>query len=237
LGIGFVLVLYFIALSVVSAIGGSILMAATNRYLNTVPGHRTQVARNAGLFPFACMVFAGIWFVGYATISDVVFHRDPMIGDDWHTNIGGGYAITMIDVTDQGVLHLSDGGVNGPGKIDGVRRMQIAGDQIFGARDTKSFQHFADESQVEDAFFALNTKSHLKQDFPTEVSLASYVGSQGLRLKMEPIGKVYDQFRFGWFDWIAGLLLACVPMYAFWLLLRNIRLIKLHGGSPSSQFS
>jgi hypothetical protein len=73
LGIVFVLGFYFIALSVVAAISGTILMAATSRYLSAVPARRAKMTRIAGLFPFACMVFAGIWFAGYAGISDVVF--------------------------------------------------------------------------------------------------------------------------------------------------------------------
>jgi hypothetical protein len=48
-----------------------------------------------------------------------------MIGDSWYANIGNGYAIGMIDVMDQGVLYPSDGDINGPGAIDGVRRLQI----------------------------------------------------------------------------------------------------------------
>ena len=175
--------------------------------------------------------------MGYATISDVVFHHDLMIGDDWHTDMGNGYEISMIDVMDQGVLHPSntnDGGSNGPGAIDGVRRLQIAGDQIFGTRDTKAFQHFESELQTEDAFFALNTKSHLKKDFPTEASLASYAESEGIRLKMKPIGNVYEHFRIGWFDWVAGLVLVGVPAYGFWRLLRHIRFVKREGNNALS---
>jgi hypothetical protein len=228
LGIAFVLAFYLGVLGVAAAISGSLFRAATRLYLNTVPLRQAKAARQAAFFPFACMVFAGIWFVSYAAISEAVFHRDPMIGDSWFTNIGNGYAIGMIDIMDQGVLYPSDGGMNGPGAIDGVRRLQIVGGQIFGTRDTKSFEHFGSELQVEDAFFSLNTRSYVKKNFPTEASLASYVESEGIRFKLEPIGNVYERYRIGWFDWLAGLFLVCVPAYAFWRLLRYIRLVKLN---------
>jgi hypothetical protein len=222
----FVLGFYFIVLSVAAAISGSILMAATSRYLTAVPIRRAKMTRIAGLFPFACVVFAGIWFVGYAAISDGLFHRDPMIGDSWYANIGNGYAIGMIDVMNQGVLYPSDGDINGPGAIDGVRRLQIVGDQIFGTRDTKFFEHFGNELQMEDAYFSINTKSYVKKGFPTEASLASYVEGEGIRFKLEPIENAYHRYRIGWFDWFAGLFLVGVPAYVFWRLLRHIRLIK-----------
>jgi hypothetical protein len=225
-GIGFVFLAYLMFLSVLAAISGGVFVAVTGWYLRTVPARRVKIALATALFPFACVLFAGIWFVGYALINDIVFHHDPMIGDGWYTNIGNGYAIDMIDVMDQGVLYPSDGDMNGPGAIDGVRRVQIVGDQIFGTRDTKSFEHFGNELQVEDAFFSINTKSHVKKGFPTEGSLASYVEGEGIRFKLEPIGNVYDRYRIGWFDWFAGLFLVGVPAYAFWRLLRHIRLIK-----------
>jgi hypothetical protein len=102
MGIGFVLIIYLVVLSVLAAVSGSLLMVATRMYMRTVSEGRAKAVRMAGLFPFACVLFAGIWFVGYAVINNIVFHRDPMVGDGWYTDIGNGYSIEMIDVTDHG---------------------------------------------------------------------------------------------------------------------------------------
>jgi hypothetical protein len=145
-----------------------------------------KIARATALFPFACVLFAGIWFVGYAIVNDTVFHHDPMIGEGWYTNIGNGYAIDMIDVTDHAVLHPegdSTSGLNGPGAIDGVRRLQIVGDQIYGTRDTKVFLNFGSGLQGEDSFFRLDTKTHVRKDFPTEAAMVTDAEQEGMSLR------------------------------------------------------
>jgi hypothetical protein len=156
-GVGVVLLVYLMLLSVLAATSGGVLMAVTRWYLRTVPIRRVKIARATALFPSpAC--YSLVWFVGYAIVNDTVFHHDPMIGDGWYTNIGNGYAIDMIDVTDHAVLHTegdSSSGLNGPGAIDGVRRLQIMGDQIYGTRDTKVFLNFGSGLQGEDSFSGL----------------------------------------------------------------------------------
>jgi hypothetical protein len=152
-----------------------------------------------------------------------------MIGDRWYSNIGDGYAIDMIDVTDHGVLHPegdSSGGLNGPEAIDGVRRRQIVGDQIYGTRDRKVFQNFGSGLQGEDSFFRLDTKTHGRKDFPTEAAMVSDAGLEGIGLKMEPVADIYQRYRLGWFDWAAGIFLVAVPAYAFWRLVRYVWLVK-----------
>ena len=59
----------------------------------------------ARLFPFGYVAFGGVWFVVYATINGVVFHRDPGLGDGWETPMPNGYALRMIDTTDQGTVY------------------------------------------------------------------------------------------------------------------------------------
>ncbi|MGD0445818.1 MAG: hypothetical protein ABSA39_17935 [Edaphobacter sp.] len=227
MGIGFVLIFYLVVFSVLAAISGSLLVIATRRYLQTALEGRAKAVLMAGLFPFACVLFAGLWFVCYAIINDTVFHRDPMIGDGWYTEIGNGYAIDMIDVTDHGFVHLvGSDGLNSPSAINGVRRLQIVGDQIYGTRDTKTVENFGSGIELEDNFFALNTKSHIRKDFPTEAALAADAKLRGIDLKMEPINTVFYRYRIGWFDWAACLVLIVTPTVTFLWLLRHIRLIK-----------
>jgi hypothetical protein len=185
-GAGVALLVYLMLLSVLAATSGGVLMAVTRWYLRTVPIRHVKIARATALFPFACVLFAGIWFVGYAIVNDTVFHHDPMIGEGWYTNIGNGYAIDMIDVTDHAVLHPegdSTSGLNGPGAIDGVRRLQIVGDQIYGTRDTKVFLNFGSGLQGEDSFFRLDTKTHVRKDFPTEAAMVTDAEQEGMSLR------------------------------------------------------
>ncbi len=153
-----------------------------------------------------------------------------MLGDGWYTPIGTGYAIDMIDVTDHGIVHPL-GDLNGPGSLDGVRRLQIVGDQIYGSQDTKTFQNFGSGVQREDVFFDLDTKTGKKREFLTEAALKDEAAQRRVRLKLEPIAEVYDRFRIGWFDWVAGIILLLLPALVFVRLLFYLRAFNRSAGA------
>lgn len=229
MGIGMVLIFYAVFLSVLAAISACLLMAATKWYLRAVPAGRKRAIVCAALFPFVCVFFAGIWFVGYAVTNAMIFHHDPIIGDGWFTDIGNGYAIEMIDVTDHGIVYPRLGGdndINGPNAIQGVRRLQISGTQMFGTSDTKIFQNFGSGLQGEDDFFSLNTRNREIKHFSNATALAVAAQQFGVQLKLEPIASVYDRFRWGWFDGLASFTLFAVPAVGFWRLVQYVRRIK-----------
>jgi hypothetical protein len=229
MGIGMVLIFYAVFLSVLAVISACLLMAATRWYLRDVPAGRKKAIVYAALFPFACVFFAGVWFVAYAVTNAVVFHHDPIIGDGWFTDIGNGYAIEMIDVTDHGIVYpraRSNDGINGPNAIQGVRRLQISGTQMFGTCDTKVFQNFGNGIQGEDEFFSLNTKNLEIKHFSDMTALGAAAQQLGVPLKLEPIASVYDKFRWGWFDALAAFTLFALPTFGFWWLVQYVREIK-----------
>src|SRR5438105_12419257 len=160
-GIGIVLIVYFIALSIAAVISSGILLALTFWYLRGVQHKPKWILVLVVAFPFICEAYAGGWFIGYAGTNDIVFHHDPMLGDGWYTDIGNGYAIDMIDVTDQGTVHPTGGpdrGLNDPKGVSGVRRLQVAGPRIFGSQDLHGFEHLGQNSTEESSFFAIDTR-------------------------------------------------------------------------------
>ena len=235
MGIAFVLIFYFVVLSIAAVICSAIMVAAIRYYLREVPNGRARIIRFAAILPFACVAFAGIWFIGYAVINDEIFHRDPMIGDGWYAPIGNGYAIDMIDVTDQGYVHPIGGdnnGLNDPGGVSGVRRMQVVGFRVFGSEDKNWFQNEGRERQEEDDFFAVDTRDRAKIEFSSEADLAAYAKQYGVMLGLRPIADVYDDYRFTWFDGVAAFLLVAVPGLIFlWLVRRIIRFKRQYAGA------
>jgi len=175
------------------------------------------------------VIYAGAWFIAYALINDTVFHRDPMLGDGWYTPIGHGYAIDMIDVTDQGSVHPTmgpDRGLNSPDRVAGVRRMQVAGNYIFGSEDKNWFEDLGKETSNEGKFFAIDTRTHAQREFGSESELANFAKQDGITLGLKPILDVYRSYRMTWFEPVAGLVLVLVPGAAFCLLAWRIMLLK-----------
>ena len=171
------------------------------------------------------MLFAGTWFVAYAVLNQVVFHHDPGLGDGWYTPVGHGYAIDMIDVTDVGYLH-PQGDLNGSGSIAGVRRLQIVGDEAFGTEDTNALKHEGSGRYGEDGFFHLQMDTHATTPFPNEAALATYAANKGVSLRLRPVVEVFDDFRWCWFDYLAGSVLLLLPVAGLIGLLSYLKRLK-----------
>jgi hypothetical protein len=237
MGIAVVLIFYLIASLVAATIGSLVLATATFRYLKAAPVRRKRMTLCTAAFPFACVLYAGIWFIAYAAVNDVVFHHDPMLGDGWYTDIGDGYAIDMIDVMDQGTVHPvtgPNGGLNSQEGVSGVRRLQVVGSRIFGSQDLHGFEHLGQDSIEESAFFSIDTHTHGITNFATERDLASYAQQKGATLQLRPIADVYDSFRFTWFEPLAGLMLVIPPGCAFAALVRRIYSVKKQSATAVS---
>ena len=238
MGLAVVLVFYAIALLVAAAVCSMMLVIATRWYLRGVPHTRTA-AIALWVLPFVCVIYAAVWFAGYAVINDVVFHHDPMLGDGWYTDIPHGYAIDMIDVTDQGTVHPTTGpdrGLNNPEGISGVRRLQIAGDWILGTDDKDWFNILGRDTNAETGFFAIDTRSHAKRMFASEGELRGFAKQNGAELALKPIADVYQQYRMNWFEPVAGLILIVPPGCALiWLLSRVVRLKRRWLASTPAQ--
>jgi hypothetical protein len=105
-GIGFVLVAAAIVGTVFAGLAAVVLGTIT--YLAT---RRVQRPRRTGTisaviaFPFLALGWAATIFAFQAIVNETVLHRDAGAGDAWRCPLPNGYAILMIDQTDQGMVY------------------------------------------------------------------------------------------------------------------------------------
>jgi len=237
MGLLFVLIFYAVALTVAAAIGATIM--GTIAFLLTRHSSRWKRAFLLSvLFPFACVAFAGGWFIFYAVINSTVLHRDPGLGDGWDTPLPNGYAIMMIDTTDQGTVYnpktqpISGGVVGRDDAVFGVRQMQVSRGLIFGARDSGYFGHIGQDSQVVDSWFELDTAKGTHTEFNSLAELQQRASNEGMALHLRNIQSVYSDYRFTAFDYLAGAVLLLVPAIGFVALARWIWKIRHAARKP-----
>lgn len=220
----FVLIVYAIVLTLAATVLAAVLGGITF-FVIPRAGLRRRIAMGvAMLFPFGCVAYAGAWFVGYALINVGIFHRDAGLGDGWYTPLPNGYGLMMIDVTGQGTVYNPKTQPKGVGVVStpddefGVRKLQVAGNLIFGARDSHYFRHLGEGSTAVDRWFELNTKTGSRVEYSSLGALRESAAAQGVRLHLRDFYAVYSQYRFTWFDALAALILVVVPLGAFSLL-------------------
>jgi len=225
-GIGLVLLLYAIVLGVLAMVGSAILVAIATWVTRPARNRRKMAIIASAAFPFGCVAFAGVWFILYAVINYAVFHRDPGLGDTWETPMPNGYALMMIDVTDEGTVYnpKTQGGydsvVSGQDTEFGVRQLQVSGTRIFGARDSGYFGRIGQNSSAVDTYFELNTDQGMPIEFKTIDELSRHAAAEGVTLKLRDFASVFRDYRTTWFDYFAGLVLLFSPIVAFLFLVR-----------------
>jgi hypothetical protein len=223
MGIGVVLVFWAIAGAILAGIGALILRSAVSFVTRGAQWGRRRVILAAALFPLFCLAWAGMVFVFQAAINETVLHRDAGLGDTWHCPLPNGYALLMIDVTDHGWVYnpkTQPGDAVGEQEdaVPGVRTVQVAGQYILGASDSKWFGSLGGDSNQVDSFFLLDTHAGKRTAFPTYEAMTSEAQRLGIQPKLEPIIAVYSEYRFTRFDVFVGFLLCLPPIVAMCLL-------------------
>jgi hypothetical protein len=220
MGLGVVLIFYGIVLTVIAVIGATVLGTAAY-FLARKSGRWKRAVIAAAIFPFLCEGFAGAWFVVYAVINYEVFHRDPMLGDTWETPMPNGYALMMIDVTDEGTVYnpkTQPGGGLVVGREDaafGVRQLQVRGNLIFGARDSGYFGRIGHDSKIVDKWFELDTSQNRSTEFASLEDLRREAAAKGVRLQLREFQSVFSDYRTTWFDYLAFAILLLTPLVGF----------------------
>ena len=236
MGIVVVLMVYSAGLSVAALIGAVLLGTLAYALTRGSGRRRKRAVVISVLFPFTCVLFAGAWFVAYASVNSLVFGRDPGLGDTWQTPLPNGYALMMIDTTDQGTVYNpktqgKDGSiVSSEDAVFGVRQLQISKSHILGARDTGYFGRIGQESKFIDSYFELDTNQNKVTEFKTSHDLQRWASSQGIAVSLRPFESVFGDYRTTWFDYASGLILIAVPLIGFGLLVRwiwNIRKLRV----------
>lgn len=227
MGIMVVLIVYAVALTIAASVASIVLGGAAYALLRHSTAKRKRAVRASITFPFLCVAFAGGWFAIYAITNYTVFHRDPGLGDGWDTPLPNGYALMMIDTTDQGAVYkpMSKSGDRfneSDHKVDGVRQLQVSKNLIFGARDTGYFGRIGQESTFVDSYFELDTTKDTYQEFKTIEELRQQAANQGVSVQLRPFDSVFGDYRTTWFDYLSAIILLLVPAVGFFLLSRWI---------------
>lgn len=236
MGIGFVLLIWAVV-GVVLAGTGALVLGCAAAYLTRGAEHgRKKLILATSLFPFFCLGWAASVFVFQAVINEIVFHRDAGLGDTWRCPLPNGYALLMIDSTDQGWVYNPKTQPGGVGEqedaIAGVRVLQVAGRYILGGSDSLSFDRLDNNTEQVDSYFLLDTQFGKHTSFPSYEALRVKAQELGIALSLERIGVVYSRYRFTWFEIVVGLLLCLPPLVGAMLLVRwIIRMRKTRGVS------
>jgi hypothetical protein len=231
MGLIVVLIFYAIALCVVAVIGATVLGIAAHLLTRRSPQHKRAVFLSSA-FPFACVAFAGVWFILYAVVNVAVLQRDPGLGDSWETPLPNGYALEMIDTTDQGTVYnprsqaVKDVISSDQDSVFGVRQLQVSGSRIFGASDSGYFGRIGQQSKFVDSYFELDTAKGTRAEFKSLDDLEKHAANEGVQLRLREFQAVFSDYRTTWFDYTAGIVLLLVPVTGFLLLLRWIWRIR-----------
>jgi hypothetical protein len=231
MGIGIVLVFWAVIGTILAGIGALVLGGATAFLTRGAQRSRRRVILAAALFPFVCLAWSGIVFMFQAVINEGLLHRDAGLGDTWRCPLPNGYALLMIDVTDQGWVYnpkTQPGGAVGEQEdaVPGVRTVQVAGRYILGASDSKWFGRLEDGSTQVDSFFLLDIQVGKHTTFPSYEALTVEAQRRGIQPKLVPIKALYSKYRFTGFDVFVGFLLCLPPMVATYLLVRWVARVR-----------
>jgi hypothetical protein len=241
MGLGIVLIFWAIALTILAGIGAAIFGGISAFATKGVQRGRRALILASVAFPFACLAWAGAAFVFQAIVNEEVLDRDLGLGDTWHCPLPNGYALMMIDVTDQGWVYnpktqpSSDGVFGKEDAVDSVRAVQIAGRYILGGYDTKGFAHLGEDVATVDRYFLLDTQTGKRTEFPDVRALQQTASKLGIQLHLEPINSVYSRYRFTWFDVFAAALTLIPPMVLGFLLVRWI--LRVRRSRPNTAFA
>jgi hypothetical protein len=199
MGIGIVLLFWGVVGLVGATIGSVVLPGIVSGFTNRPAEDCRRLIRTTRLFPFACLGWAAGVFVFYAAVEGIVFHQDPGIGDGWTCRLPNGYAIEMIDVTDQGFLYdPKTQDINSGEALSGVRVLQLAGQYILGGIDRESIDHIGYRQGPIDSYFLLDTRTRQRTDFPTYDALRDTASKLSIPLRLERIDVLYWRYRVTW---------------------------------------
>lgn len=242
MGIAVVLIFYAVVLAIAASVGAAVLGVVSYLLTRRSGQRRKRAILASALFPFVCVAYAGGWFIAYAVINYTMFHRDPGLGDSWETPLPNGYALMMIDTTDQGTVYNPktqpgmDTVVGRDDAVFGVRQLQVSNGLIFGARDSGYFSRIGQDSTVVDTYFELNTTRKTHVEFKTLEELRQQASHEGVTLQLRQFASVFGDYRTTWFDYLAGATLILLPLVAFIILARwvwRVRQLGLHSSSDA----
>src|SRR5579871_2916268 len=208
MGIGFVLLIWAVVGAVVAGVGVVCFGGVGWLLTREVVEGRKKFIWVASLFPLACLVWVGGIFIAQAVVNEVVFHRDPGLGDTWTTPLPNGYAVLMIDMTDQGYVYNpktqpGDVVAGQEDAVGGVKVLQVAGPFILGGADARGIEERPKRDDSVNFYFVLDTRSGTQSRFADLQGLKAYAEKLGVTVDLASIYSVYAEYRSTWFDYLA----------------------------------
>jgi hypothetical protein len=191
--------------------------------------------------PWLVLAVESVGFAGYAAINVTLLHRDLGIGDGFSAPLPNGYEMEAIDVTDRGwildpVAAKDEEGINNTAhSIGPVRQFQIDGEAISGMAQEDPM---AGQSPNAPQYFVIDTSTAQRWIAPSQKAWVSELNRRGLMPHLSSFDDQYAKHRFGWFDWLAYGIGACVPVLAaalwIWLIvLARRRVTQIDGDAAA----
>jgi hypothetical protein len=199
LGIGFVLLVWFLIGAVVAAVAAAVLAV-----LAYVAGRRRR--RRVRLWviafaatPFLFLVYLFVAFGGYALWCETYRGVDPGLGDSPRVPLQNGYVFHAIDTFDQSFIELA----GGEQKHFGLARIGQSGDFIFGSEPS--------------GFFLINTRTRSDTLFSSEKEFRQALvrSSRVTSVAVEDPSTFYSRHRWSVQDTIAFAVMLAPPITLF----------------------
>lgn len=211
----FVVALFFgvVCAGIVSVLGfgiGALLTRGVER------GRGSFLAVTA-LFPFLCVAWMAVAYLGHSVANVLVFDRSVRGGDEFDCPLPNGYALYLEKGSlEVGTLYRPTGWPrwrNGwEDGIRDVRLLQLANGYVLGGRGRRLVETPEAGDRIVAAYFLLDTRSGRKTEFETLPELEQAAERVGLRPQLQTVGEVYAVHARTWFDgaliWILLLPLA-----------------------------
>ncbi len=237
MGLGFVLLIYFVILSV-AALGFAIYLGGKAYYLSIRSSLKTRLKRTAvaAVVPYLWLGYFGVAFIIYAIWCAEVRGVDPGLGDSWFVPIQHGYSLKMIDTHDSPFLARGNLSVLKPIELLGIQGRFLYGktrpaspDRFHDVRTQMRAPENSPNEKTQPQYFLLNTLFVEMWQFESEEELHSAMKALGLEAPGEMQSATYFYFkrRWGFADAAAVALILALPAAV------GFRTIKKH---PSLQF-
>jgi len=203
---------------------------------------RTRLILWSCVYPFALLAWFLVVFVFQAHVNESMLYRDAGIGRTWQTPLPNGYAVLLLDEKHDGTVfnpntHFANTSNNeihpdGPDAVSGVRVIQIAGNKILGgAGPIGQYSSPASINRI-DHYFLLDTNAHTRANFDNYNELANAAHANGVEPHLEPLYRVYNRYRFTWFDYGAVALFLAPVLGVGLLLAHRVRRLRQSAAPP-----
>lgn len=220
MGIGFAAMAALLVGLVAALVAAAILCAIATVATRDVRFPRRNTLIAAFAFPFLCVTWVVPIFIFQAVVNSI-HHRDPGIGDVWECPLPNSYALMMIDEPDRAFLfNPATQGWDTVTCLDDcaadVTAAQLSGPYVLGRSNPFDLPRGgAAPAPLSPRYFLLDTQMGKRTDFDSLDALKSAATVLRVKTDLRPIGEIYNQYRYTWFDKVATIFMLAPPLVAF----------------------